>query len=76
MMLENVIIETKDGARELINTDEQETEKALPSSQAVIVQGIQSLLKEGNQVIVRAFYCGAAGRVAFLDSVKEQNRRR
>lgn len=73
MMLENVIIETKDGSRELINIDEQEIEKALPSWQGVIVKGLQSLLKEGNRVVTRAFYCGAAGRVAFLDSVREQN---
>jgi hypothetical protein len=62
MLLENVIIETKDGARELINIDEQETEKALPSSQGVIVHGIQSLLKEGNQVIVRVLLRGSRTR--------------
>jgi hypothetical protein len=76
MMLENVVIETKDGSRELINIDEEEIGKALPSAQGVIVQGLQSLLKEGNRVVVRAFYCGASGRVAFLDSVREQGRQR
>jgi len=76
MMLENVIIETRDGSRELINIDEEEISKALPSSQGVIVQGLQSLLREGNQVAVRAFYCGASGRVAFLESVRAQEGRR
>jgi hypothetical protein len=75
VMLENAVIETKDGSRELINIDEEEIGKALPSAQGVIVQGLQSLLKEGNRVVARAFYCGASGRVAFLDSVREQGGR-
>jgi len=72
MKLENVIIETADGSRELLNIDDEQIGKALPSSQGVILQGLQSLLKEGNRVVVRAFYCGASGRVAMLDSVRPQ----
>jgi hypothetical protein len=76
MALLNVIIETKDGSRELINIDEEQINKAIPSAQGVILQGLQSLLKEGNQVVLRAFYCGAAGRVAVLESVRLQGRPR
>jgi hypothetical protein len=76
MTLLNVIIETKDGSRELINIDEEQIDKAIPSAQGVVVQGLQSLLKEGNQVALRAFYCGAAGRVAVLESVRLQGRPR
>jgi len=72
MTLENVIIESADGSRALINIDDEQINKALPSAQGVIVQGLQSLLKEGNWVVLRAFYCGAAGRVAVLDSVRQQ----
>jgi hypothetical protein len=70
------VIEEKDGSRSLINVDEEMIGKALPSAQGVIVQGLQMLLKEGKRVWVRAMYCGASGRVAILEGVRELRLRR
>ena len=41
---------------------------------AWIIQGMQTLLKEGNRVSLGVFACGAAGGVLLVDSIGTQAR--
>jgi hypothetical protein len=42
---------------------------------AWVTQGLQNLLTEGNSVVVGAFFCGAAERVAKADTIRLLSRR-
>jgi hypothetical protein len=69
-----VTIEQSDGTRSFANIAVAENENwALDigrANAAWIVQGLQTLLKEGNRVSLGVYACGAAGRVLVVHSVR------
>ena len=66
--LTGIVIEDADGSRDFINV-------AIPDGLDMAVRGdvyrgLQILTRKGRKVSGRAFACGAAGRVQFLDSIR------
>jgi hypothetical protein len=66
--LKGITVEYHDGTREFINVE-------IPAglNMAIlgrVVNGLQRLSKEGRRAQGRYFYCGAAGRVRYLDEIR------
>jgi hypothetical protein len=66
--LKGITVEHDDGTREFINVEIPEgLNMALLGS---VVDGLQRLSKVGRRARGRYFYCGAAGRVSYLDAIR------
>ncbi|WP_404292412.1 hypothetical protein ACD578_08945 [Microvirga sp. RSM25] len=63
-------IEESSGERSLINIDTAQLDEASMVARGWVVKGLQTLLREGQQVSVRIKLCGAAGRVVLADAIR------
>lgn len=63
-------IEHRDGTRTYLNVDEHEFANASRLAQGWVADGLQRMVRKGKHVKLGARFCGAAGRVVMLDSIK------
>ena len=68
--IESFSLEGKDGARHLINVDLVAIGDADMVTIAWVKQGLQQIIRQGNRLSIGVLYCGAAGRVIMLDSLR------
>ncbi|GHE69966.1 hypothetical protein GCM10019059_32150 [Camelimonas fluminis] len=70
--MQSVVIEERSGGRHFLNVDTAEIAEASMADRSNANRALQILLKDGANVRVKAFACGAAGRVLMLESVRPQ----
>ena len=68
MVITGAVLEHDDGTRELVNI-EVDTKAMAPIQAGWVIPGLQKLLKEGRDVSLKLYRCGAAGRVLFADAI-------
>lgn len=69
--LQSFTLEHKDGTRTLVNVDIDQIQTGSMVAIAWIQQGLQQWIRKGKNVSIGALFCGAAGRVVVLDSIKK-----
>ena len=62
------MLEYDDGTRSLVNI-EVDTDAMPMLARGWVVQGLQKLFKEGRDVSLKLYRCGAAGRFLYVDAV-------
>lgn len=72
LIVQNFILEQDDGERSLINIDPISIDDPGMNRADLgwIIQGLQTLLRPNWHIQGSAFWCGAAGRVVFLDGIQ------
>ncbi len=68
-LVNGITVEVDDGRRTFVNVA-VDLENLDMATRGWIVEGLQSLLKEGNRVVLGVKLCGAAGRVMIVDSIR------
>ncbi len=63
-------IEHADRTRSFINVDEDEFQNASRLAQGWVADGLQRMVREGKRVELGVQFCGAAGRVIMLESIR------
>lgn len=71
---QTAIVEQRSGERSLVNIDDTRISEAGVPVSTSVVPALQVLLREGGQVRMEVFACGAAGRVLVLNSVRAGGR--
>ena len=74
ILLQTAIIEQRSGERSLVNIDDAKIKEAGVPVSTSVVPALQVILREGKQVRMDIFACGAAGRVLVLNSVRSAGR--
>jgi hypothetical protein len=72
LKLAGVVIEAANGSREFVNVD-VEINKLDNATKSWVINGLQTLLAEGRSVQFNTVACGAAGRVQYLDAVRQSS---
>lgn len=70
LIIKGVTIEESDGRRTYANV-ELNLENVTAARTGWVMLGLQTLLKEGNRVLLGVKLCGAAGRVVMVDTVQQ-----
>ena len=68
LIITGAVLEFDDGTRQFVNI-EVDTEVMAPIQTGWVVPGLQKLFKEGRDVSLKLYRCGAAGRVLYVDAV-------
>jgi hypothetical protein len=68
----SVTFEEKSGVRTYVNIDADKVSASNMVTRGWIFQGLQTLLREGQNASVGVYLCGAAGRVIMLNSVNSK----
>ncbi len=67
--LDSITLEQKDGTRDIVNVDSPPANLSM-ADLGFVTSGMQRLSKVGRVMHGRAFACGAAGRVSYLDEIR------
>ena len=68
VVVSGVTVEGQQGERTFVNVD-VDLNNVNMATRSWVVRGLQTLLKEGNRVLLGVKLCGAAGRVMMIDAV-------
>ncbi|MCF4124870.1 hypothetical protein [Methylobacterium sp. SyP6R] len=69
--IESIILEKADGTRTFVNAGDNRGDDAVTVGN--VKRGLETMLKEGRNVVLGVWACGAAGRVLRIHSVRSAN---